>query len=180
MRRQPFATSLISGAVAVAALALASQAEIPIEPVPFTLQTLAVILVGFLLRPALGFAATAAWLIAGALGLPVFSGGSGGVDSFSGPTAGYLLSFPFAAALAGWLSKTWVSALHMFAAAIAAHVLILAAGGAWLATQIGVTEALEKGVWPFIPSALIKSAAAVAILKAIALAGWKNPQARSR
>lgn len=185
MRLSPFASRLLDILLAVAALALASQAEIPIEPVPFTLQTLAVILVGFLLGPVFGFAATALWLVAGALGLPVFSGGSGGsggVDSFTGPTAGYLLSFPVAAALAGWLAgaRNVVSALRLFMAGLAAHALVLGVGGIWLATMIGGSEALEKGVLPFIPSAFLKSAAAVVLVKAIVSTRRSSSQARSR
>jgi biotin transport system substrate-specific component len=173
MRNQSPAALVACGLVAIAALSLASQLEVPMRPVPFTLQTLAVILVGFLLGPWLGFAATAAWLVAGALGLPVFSGSSGGIDSFAGPTAGYLLSFPFAAALAGWLGGNWRDSFawaRLFAAAIAAHCLTLAVGGAWLSTMIGVASAWEKGVLPFLFSAVLKSAAAVVLLKAAASA----------
>jgi biotin transport system substrate-specific component len=168
--------------VAIAVLALASQAEVPAYPVPFTLQTLAVILTGFLLGPTLAFAATCAWLVAGAAGLPLFSGGSGGPDSFTGPTAGYLVSFPFAAALAGWLADTRrdASALRLFAAGIAAHVLVLAVGGLWLSALIGASPAWEKGVWPFVPSAFLKSAAAAALAKLYAAVSGTGAQARSR
>ena len=66
------------------------------RPVSLTLQTLAVVLTGFLLGPGLGFVATAIWLALGALGLPFFAGGEGGIEHLTGPTAAYLLSFPFA------------------------------------------------------------------------------------
>ena len=165
--------SLSALLISIAGLSLASQIELPVRPVPFTLQTLAVILTGFLLGPVRGFVATVAWLAAGALGLPLFSGGSGGWESFSGPTAGYLLSFPFAAALAGWLALGWrrgVSAVRLFAAAILAHMLTLALGGAWLATLIGLSGAWEKGVLPFLLSAVLKSAAAAVLMKAVMVA----------
>lgn len=163
--------------VAVAGLSLASQVEIPAQPVPFTLQTLGVILVGFVLGPALGFAATAAWLLAGGLGLPVFSGGGGGLDSFTGPTGGYLLAFPFAAALVGWIADRGVqgfSVPRFLAAGLAAHALTLAVGGAWLSTSIGAAGAWEKGVLPFLLSAVLKSVAAVIVMKAAALAGARD------
>ena len=166
--------------IAIAGLSLASQVELPVRPVPFTLQTFAVILTGFLLGPMRGLVAVAAWLIAGALGLPLFSSGSGGLDSFSGPTAGYLLSFPFAAALAGWMALGWrrgVSAVRLFVAGILAHMLTLAIGGAWLATLIGVSAAWEKGVLPFLLSAVVKSAAAAAVIKAAALASAESARA---
>jgi biotin transport system substrate-specific component len=125
--------------LAVAGLALASQVEIPMRPVPITLQSLAVVLTGFLLGPRLGFAATLVWLAGGAVGLPFFAGGEKGVRYLTGPTAGYLLSFPFAAAVAGFAARrrrSRTDILELFAAAIVAHLLILAAGGWWLSTKI--------------------------------------------
>jgi len=142
------------------------------EPVPVTLQSLAVVLAGFLLGPLGGFASVAIWLSAAAVGLPLFAGGEGGIAHLRGPTAGYLLSFPLAAALAGYFGAAkgrWPSALHLFIVAIAGHVLILAIGGSWLALQIGVSAALAKGVFPFILGSVLKSAAAAAIVYVIGL-----------
>ena len=163
-RPRPAAFELAFLLLAAAALGLASQFEIAIEPVPITLQSLAVILVGFWLGPVRGFAATALWLVGGALGLPLFAGGEGGVDHLTGPTAGYLFAFPLAAGLAGYLGafQNRPGILRLLLAAIAAHALILAFGGMWLAAQIGLPSALEKGVLPFIPGSLIKSAIAAA------------------
>ena len=153
--------------VAAAGLGLASQLEIPFEPVPVTLQSLAVVLVGFLLGPIGGFAAVALWLVAGATGLPLFAGGEGGIDHLSGPTAGYLFAFPFAAALAGYWGEPKATLLRLGAAALAAHVLILALGAAWLSTKIGAEAALDRGVLPFLVGSLVKSVVAVATAKAI-------------
>ena len=164
---------LLGFTVAVAGLSLASQAEIPLEPVPLTLQSLAVVLTGILLGPLLGFAATAAWLAGGAAGLPLFAGGEGGIGHLAGPTAGYLLSFPLAAALAGGLAGPASPMLRLFLAGIAAHSLILAVGGAWLSTLIGAGPAAERGVLPFIPGALLKSAIAAAMIRLI----WRRKEA---
>ena len=151
--------------IAVAALALASQAEIPMQPVPLTLQTLAVVLTGFLLGPGLGFVATAIWLALGAAGLPFFAGGEGGIEHLAGPTAGYLLSFPFAAAVAGFGARlAGLRIIGLFMAAIAAHALTLGVGGAWLATKIGSHDAMAFGVTPFLLGAVLKSAAAVIVM----------------
>jgi biotin transport system substrate-specific component len=156
--------------LAVAGLALASQVEIPMRPVPITLQTLAVVLAGFLLGPRLGFVATLIWLAGGAAGLPIFAGGESGIRHLSGPTAGYLLSFPFAAAVAGFAAEREhprPRVLWLFVAAIVAHLLILAAGGWWLSTKIGAVAAMNNGVIPFLPGAGLKSAVAAIAMKLI-------------
>ena len=72
-------------------------------PVPITLQTFAVLLCGAVLGARRGFLAVLLYVVVGAAGLPVFSGGAGGLGVLAGPTAGYLVGFPFAAALCGFL-----------------------------------------------------------------------------
>ncbi|MFV0434142.1 MAG: biotin transporter BioY [Leucobacter sp.] len=72
-------------------------------PVPFTLQTFAILLTGAVLGARRGFLAALLYLAVGAIGLPVFAGGSAGLAPFAGPTAGYLVSFPFAAAATGFI-----------------------------------------------------------------------------
>lgn len=155
--------------LAAATLGLASQLEIPFEPVPVTLQSLAVVLIGFWLGPVRGFCSALIWLAGGALGLPLFAGSESGIGHLTGPTAGYLFAFPPAAALAGYVAaaRRWPRFPRLLFAAIAAHVLILALGGAWLATQVGSSVALEKGVLPFILGGAIKSAIAAALAYAI-------------
>jgi len=163
-------TKLLWLALAVGGLALASQVEIPMRPVPITLQTLAVVLTGFLLGPRFGFTATAIWLVGGAAGLPLFAGGQGGLRHLTGPTAGYLWSFPIAAAVAGLgaeYGRPPARIIWLFLTAIAAHLLILAAGGLWLSTKIGATAAMEKGVIPFLPGAVSKSVAAAILIEVI-------------
>lgn len=72
--------------------------------VPITLQTFAVMLTGLILGARLGFLSVLLWLVVGLAGLPVFSGFNAGIGVLAGPSAGYLLSFPFAAGMAGALS----------------------------------------------------------------------------
>lgn len=93
-----FAT-LISASAYVGAVPVGSAG------VPITLQTLTVMLAGCILGPVRGFAAATLYLALGAVGLPVFAGHAAGIGEFSGPTAGYLVSFPLAAALGGLLMK---------------------------------------------------------------------------
>ena len=166
--RSPSVATLLSLLVAIAGVAVASQIEIPLGLVPITLQSFAVILVGFLLGSGLGFVAIAIWLAAGAAGLPVFADGEGGIGHLTGPTAGYLLAFPFAAALAGYgVRKTTGqrnAGVGLFLLAIAAHAIILAAGAWWLSTKIGAAAALKNGVIPFLPGAALKSAVAAMLI----------------
>src|SRR5580700_6330985 len=81
---------------------------LPFTPVPLTLQTFAVILVGMTLGPVAGFSAMVLYLAQGAVGLPVFtpSGGPAGVGHLLGPNGGFLFSYPLAAATAGWVVRT--------------------------------------------------------------------------
>ena len=92
-------------AIGLAALVVAASAQVvvpvPFSPVPMTLQPLAVIVIGALLGPTAGAAALVAYLMAGAAGLPVFSAGRAGAAWLVGPTGGYLLAFPVAAAAVG-------------------------------------------------------------------------------
>jgi biotin transport system substrate-specific component len=83
--------------------AIGAQVEIPGKPVPFTLQTFFVLLAGALLGPRSGFLSMMLYLAIGAAGLPVFSTAGFGIAKLLGPTGGYLLAFPLAAFVVGWL-----------------------------------------------------------------------------
>ncbi len=153
------------------ALALASRISVPMVPVPITMQTFAVTMIGALYGWRLGTLTVLAWLAEGMAGLPVLAGGAGGIAHFAGPTAGYLVSFPLMAAMVGWLAErgwTGTRLVQSFAAHFAANIFCLALGGAWLATLIGLEKAMMLGVVPFVLGALLKSALAAALLKAAA------------
>ncbi|MCA0421153.1 MAG: biotin transporter BioY [Proteobacteria bacterium] len=165
-----------AGAVIVGSLllALSSQIKVPMYPVPMTMQTFAVTLVGALYGWRLGAVTVIAWLAQGAMGLPVFAGAVGGAAYFAGPTGGYLLAFPFAAALAGWLAQQGWNGSRVglaFASMLAGNVLCLVIGVAWLAVLIGPSKAIMLGAVPFILGAVLKSALAAATLKAFAPRG---------
>ncbi|MGX1787406.1 biotin transporter BioY [Bosea sp. NPDC055332] len=148
-------------------LAIASQISVPMVPVPMTMQTLAVILIGALYGWRLGALTILAWLGEAALGLPVLANGAGGPAPLMGPTAGYLASFPFVAALVGWLAERgWNGSrpAFAFAAMLLGHALCLALGGLWLATLIGAEKAMLAGVVPFLLGSLVKSGLGAAIL----------------
>lgn len=152
-------------------LALASKISVPMVPVPITLQTFALTMIGVLYGWRLGALTVLAWLGEAMMGLPVLANGGGGLAPFVGPTAGYLVSFPIIAALAGYLAeKGWTGerVLKSFVAHLSANVLCLVIGGAWLAWLIGAEKGLALGVTPFVLGAVLKSALAAALLMALA------------
>ncbi|MCJ9673626.1 MULTISPECIES: biotin transporter BioY [unclassified Neorhizobium] len=152
-------------------LAIASRIAVPMVPVPITMQTFAVTMIGALYGWRLGALTVLAWLGEAALGAPVLAGGAGGIAVFAGPTAGYLFSFPVIAAVAGWLAERGWSGrriLASFSAHLIANLLCLALGWAWLAALIGAEKALWAGVAPFILGAALKSGLAAAVLAAVA------------
>lgn len=160
-------TAVIFGS---ALLALSSHITVPMVPVPITMQTLAVTLIGAVYGWRHGAATVLVWLAEGAAGLPVLAGGAAGVHHFFGPTAGYLLAFPLAAAATGWLVERGWSGhrpLRAFAAMFLGNAVCLIVGGAWLAVLIGAEKALMLGVVPFIVGGVLKSALGAAALRAM-------------
>ncbi len=144
-------------------LASSSWIEVPMVPVPMTMQTFAVTMVGALYGWRLGTITVLAWLGEAMIGLPVLSGGGGGAHHFVGPTAGYLAAFPVAALLVGYLAECGWTAGNLvrgFGVMLLGNALILALGAAWLAMLIGRDQAIALGVLPFLLGAVLKSALA--------------------
>jgi len=119
----------------------------------------------------LGGATVMAYLAEGAIGLPVFAGPAGGLAPLVGPTAGYLAGFVAAAIVTGWLSERgWDRSVpRLFVAMGLGHIIILAAGFAWLAfgIKLGVEKAWLIGIVPFIAASLIKNALGATLVPAI-------------
>lgn len=133
-------------------MAFSAHVSVPLTPVPVSLQTLVVLLAGLLLGPALGVTSMFTYLMAGAAGLPVFAGGAG-IGYLFGPTGGYLLAFPAAAAAAGYIAgrtaRTGVFTIAL--AAVAATAVVYAGGWSQLAFLTGSAEtAFRAGVLPFL------------------------------
>jgi biotin transport system substrate-specific component len=151
-----------------AIIAIAAQIAIPIPftPVPLTLQPLAVLLVGIALGATRGCAAATLYLLEGAAGLPVFAQGHGGAWWLLGPTAGYLLSYPIAAFVAGWFSERgWGSTIaRALAGMLLALAIIYAGGWTWLAVLAGPRAAWTMGIVPFVIADMIKVAIGAALL----------------
>lgn len=149
-------------------LALSSYIEVPMVPVPVTMQTFAVTLIGALYGWRLGAITIAAWLVEGAVGFPVLAGGAAGASHFVGPTGGYLFAFPLVGALVGWLAERgWNGSrvLLAFAAMVLGNLACLVLGTAWLAVMIGLEQAITFGFLPFLVGGLLKSALGAATLK---------------
>ena len=165
-------------ALMAAVTAVAAQIAIPIpfSPVPFTLQVLAVILSGLLLGPRYGAMSQAIYVLVGAVGVPVFYGFAGGLGHVLGPTGGYLISYPLAAAIAGLAAHAAREAprrqalLFSVAAGTGALLVIYAVGASWLAVQSDLppSVALAQGVVPFVPLDLIKVMLAALVATAAA------------
>ena len=134
-RRRLLTTTDLALVAAFAALisACAYVGAIPVggAGVPITLQTFAVMLAGCVLGPVRGFLATALYLGLGAIGLPVFAEHSSGLGVFTGPSVGYLIAFPVAALLGGFLVKYVAGptrktrALYVFLCSLAASILVI-------------------------------------------------------
>lgn len=148
-------------------LAVCSWIEVPMVPVPMTMQTFGVVLLGALCGWRLALGASLAYLAEGALGLPVLAGGAAGWHHFVGPTGGYLVAFPLAAALVGWLAERgWTTGLvRSFTAMLIGHAVILGIGAAYLATKIGPEKAIAFGLVPFLFGSALKSALATAVVE---------------
>ena len=153
-----------------AALALASQVAIPLPgtPVPLTLQPMLVVLAGLWLGPTAAAASMVLYLSAGALGLPVFTPmGAPGIARLLGTTGGYLIAYPAAAALTGWLALRLRGYQGRAMAALAGMGLIYAGGVAQLAVLTGSLElAALLGVLPFALADVVKALVAAALAPA--------------
>ena len=158
--RIPVGRNLATDAVWVVAFSLVTAAcaqisiHVPFVPVPITGQTFAVLLSGAVLGWRRGFLSQVAYLAEGAAGLPVFADGAGSALHLVGPSGGYLLCFPLAAALVGYLVEKGVarSTWKLAGALVSADVLILLAGSTWLHLlfRVPYAQAWLLGFYPFL------------------------------
>lgn len=169
--------------IALGSLLITASAKVqaPLWPVPVTMQSLVVLLVGAAYGSRLGAAAVLAYLAQGMAGLPVFAGAGAGPAYMAGPTGGYLLGFLLAAACAGWLAERgWTRGLAGAAAIMClGHVLLLAPGVAWLAVLFGGSKAVAVGLTPFLAGSAVKAALGTALVAACWPLFGQGPRARS-
>jgi biotin transport system substrate-specific component len=155
-------------------LTLSAKVQVPFYPVPMTLQTLVVLLIGVAFGWRMGVATVLAYLAQGAMGLPVFAGTPEkglGLLYMAGPTGGYLVGFALAAAVTGWLAERGLdrTVIGTAVAMIAGTVVIYACGLVWLSNFVGIEKAVAFGMTPFLFGDLVKVALATATLPMI----WK-------
>jgi biotin transport system substrate-specific component len=161
----PAVRAIVLALIGTALLTLSAKIQVPFWPVPMTMQTFVVLVLGMAYGWRLAGATVLLYLAQGALGLPVFAAG-GGIAYFAGPTAGYLVGFLLAAVAVGWLAEHgWDrSVLRTLAAMLIGTVIIFACGIAWLSTLIGLPQAISAGLVPFLLGEAVKIALATAIL----------------
>jgi biotin transport system substrate-specific component len=147
---------------------------LPFSPVPLTLQTFAVLIIGLSFGPSMGAATLGLYLAEGLCGLPVFAPtGLGGLAQLMGPTGGYLLAYPLAAAIAGAVAIRLARVVPRMAANVVAGVcatsFILVMGASWLVvlTHASVAHVFLMGVLPFLPGEAVKLLAAAGVASGI-------------
>ncbi|WP_457743002.1 biotin transporter BioY [Thermococcus sp.] len=156
-------------ALFVALTAVSAQITVPIGSVPFTLQVFAVLLSGLILGARLGFLSQTLYVLAGAIGFPVFAGFTGGFAHLYGPTGGYLLAFPLASFITGLFAERSKKPQLWLMGTLAGIGAIYLLG--WLRLGLYLngdfTKAFYVGVLPFVPLDVAKAALAVGIAGAV-------------
>jgi biotin transport system substrate-specific component len=168
-RRSGLIRQVVLALLGTALLTLSAKVQVPFWPVPMTMQTMVVLMLGAAYGWKLGSATVILYLVQGAMGLPVFAGTPDkglGLPYMMGPTGGYLLGFVVAAAVTGFLVERGFGRgfLRLFGTMAIGHVLILGLGFAWLATIIGADKAWIAGVAPFYAATLFKNALGTALV----------------
>ncbi|MFY0545154.1 biotin transporter BioY [Brevibacillus sp. H7] len=153
----------ILSAIFAAITAVFSQITIPLPLIPITGQTLAVGLTATILGSRYGTLAMLLYVLLGAIGLPVFSGASGGLQILVGKTGGYIFGFIFTALITGWiLEKTRFTFVNALVANLVGMVVTLAFGVMQLKYVLAIPwdKALEFGAYPFLVVGVVKAALA--------------------
>lgn len=159
---------MIAGVVSVA---ICAHIEVPLHPVPITMQTFAVLVLGAAYGARLGAATLALYLVSGLAGLPVFA-----TSGALGPTLGYIIGFVLAAGVVGWLAERgWDrSVITTAIAMLIGNVLIYVPGLIVLAGFVGTDKVVEYGLAPFLIGDALKLALAAVVLPL----AWKIAKAR--
>ena len=151
-------------AVMAALMAVVAPFSISIGPIPLSFCTLVIYLAGYLLGWKRAAAATLAYILLGAVGMPVFSGFAAGLGVVAGPTGGYIVGYLPLAALSGLASRLKSRPLQLVGM-IGATAVLYAFGTAWYCVQSGspLAPALAACVIPFLPGDLIKMMAVLSV-----------------
>jgi biotin transport system substrate-specific component len=158
--------NLVLVGVLAAVLAVIGPFAIPIGPVPITLATFGIILSGYVLGHKFGTLAVGIYILLGAVGLPIFSGATGGIGKILGPTGGYIIAWLFLAFATGFAVKKFPGKIYLHVAgALIGELVLYLIGTAWFifVTKYTLDRALAVCVIPFIPGDSIKLALAVIV-----------------
>jgi biotin transport system substrate-specific component len=167
----------IRGAVlvllAAGLLTVSAKLQVPFWPVPMTMQTMVVLMIGAAMGSRLGAAAVIVYLVEGAIGLPVFAGTPErglGLPYMAGPTGGFLVGFLAATVVTGCLAEQGFGRTlpRLLVAMTIGHLVIFAFGLAWLSVHLGAAQAWAVGAAPFVAGTLVKTLLAAALIQA----GW--------
>jgi biotin transport system substrate-specific component len=147
--------------------------SIPLGPVPVTLQTLFVVLSGLILGAKLGSLSQITYVILGLIGVPIFSGGTGGLTSLASPTFGFLIAFIIAAYVIGKLTENNKSLSRIIYSVILGSLIIYVIGvpyfylifTSFLGKDINFYAALKYACIPFIPGDIIKATISIILAK---------------
>lgn len=169
--------ALVGLFAALTAVGAQIQTPLPFSPVPVVLSNFFALLAGLVLGPRLGATTQVVYVLLGVVGVPVFAGMRGGPQVLAGPTGGYLVGFIVAAAVAGALRGSRVSAGRAIAAAAVGAAVIYVTGVPWLIHVIGLQwpgmsgaglrKVLVVGVLPFLPGDAFKAVVAGLITPAL-------------
>lgn len=161
---------VVLASLMAALTAVGAYIHVPIGPVPIVLSTLFVILSGLLLGSRWGVTSMGLYLLVGAIGIPVFAGGKGGLAHFFGPTGGYLLGYILAAWVTGFISEKSRGLLILdILAVLVGSLVIYGLGVPWLKmiTQMSWSKTLMVGMVPFLIGDVIKAAVAVVLARSV-------------
>jgi len=154
--------------VGSAIIAIAAQVSVPMFPVPMTLQTFAISVIGLTFGARLAGLTLLAYLAEGALGLPVFANGGAGLLKLMGPTSGFLWGFVGMAFLTGWMYENGFSrgVVRLSIAALVPAALLYIPGvlGLWALTPLELPSAVNAGAVPFLVGDIVKSALAALVV----------------
>jgi len=161
---------MVLASLMAALTAVGAYIHVPIGPVPIVLSTLFVLLTGLLLGSRWGLASMGLYLLVGAIGIPVFAGGRGGLAHFFGPTGGYLLGYLVSAWVTGVISEHSRGLLILeILAVLIGSLAIYGIGVPWLkmVTQMSWTKTLMVGMVPFLIGDAIKASVAVILARSV-------------
>jgi biotin transport system substrate-specific component len=176
-----YAINVQTGALMIALTTIGAiiSIPVPVSPVPIVLQNMFIVLTGLIMSPAWAFLTVAVYLLMGAVGLPVFAGGSGGIAHFAGPTGGFLLAYPVAATLTALIARMGAHRTSprgplLVTALSVGFLAVYLIGVPWLAfiLDLPMGAAIAAGALPFLPGDFVKAVILFLLVRALSKRLW--------